>query len=200
MPIWLRRCVIFLFGCLPFGYLLWGAVTQSLGGDPAKIIVLETGIWALRILLLTLMITPFVRYGKWRWLMVHRRMIGLFSLFYATLHLLAYYQFILGGNLTMLANEVIKRPYILIGMPALLILILLGITSTRGWMKRLGKRWQTLHRWVYLGAFLGWLHLAMQIRSSYFNAVIYGLVTLLVLAFRVPDWRNHWIRRSARKV
>jgi sulfoxide reductase heme-binding subunit YedZ len=199
MPIIARRVVIFLLGCLPLMILILGVLNQSLGGDPAKAIVLDTGRWALRWLFITLAVSPLVRYLHWRWLMIHRRMLGLFALFYAVLHLLAYYQFILGGQLGYFFLELAKRPYILVGMPALLILMALGVTSTRGWMKRLGKRWQVLHRLVYLALPLAWVHLLMQVRSSYYQAIIYGVIALLLLAVRVPSWWAMWQARQIRR-
>ncbi|MDW6002392.1 protein-methionine-sulfoxide reductase heme-binding subunit MsrQ [Vibrio mangrovi] len=200
MPVTLRRIVIFILGCAPVSLLIWGIVNQSLGGDPAKTIVLETGLWTLRFLLITLTVSPLVRHLKWRWLMTHRRMLGLFALFYGLLHLLAYYQFILGGNLAFLGAEIVKRPYILVGAPALLILIALGITSTKGWMKRLGKRWQTLHRLVYVALILGWIHLFWQVRSSYYEAALYGFLGGLLLSFRMPQWWNFWQSRFRRRI
>lgn len=190
-----RRVLIFCVSLLPIISLVVAGVTQSLGGDPAKTIVLETGEWSLRFLLMTLTVTPMVRVVKWRWLMVHRRMLGLFSLFYGLLHLVAYSLFILGGNLSLLVSEVIKRPYILVGMPALIILLLLGITSTKGWMKRLGKRWQGLHRWVYPAALLALIHLIMQIRSSYYDAILYGSLVFILLGYRVFEWQKKATRR-----
>lgn len=198
MPVVWRRVLIFIVALWPLGGLIWATLQQTLGGDPAKTIVLTTGLWGIRFLLITLAVTPLVRIAKWGWLMKHRRMLGLFSLFYLLLHVLAYYQFILGGNLAMLASEIVKRPYILLGMPALVILIALGITSTKGWMKRLGKNWQRLHRWVYLATVLGWIHIALQIRSSYFDAVLYGSLAALLLGYRVYDWRKKRSRQSKR--
>ncbi|MFM2486621.1 protein-methionine-sulfoxide reductase heme-binding subunit MsrQ [Celerinatantimonas yamalensis] len=192
MPILVRRLLIFILGCWPASTLVWGAVQQNLGGDPAQYILLQTGFWALRFLLISLAVTPLARLAKQRWLMVHRRMLGLFALFYGILHLLSYYQFILGGNLERLVSETIKRPYILVGAPALLILILLGVTSTRGWMRRLGRHWQQLHRLVYLALILAWIHLYWQVRSSYFDAVLYGAIGLVLLSFRA---RNYLIKR-----
>jgi sulfoxide reductase heme-binding subunit YedZ len=198
MPVVWRRVLIFIVSLLPAGWLLWATLQQQLGADPAKTIVLTTGLWGIRFLLITLSVTPLVRLAKWRWLMIHRRMLGLFSLFYLVLHVLAYYQFILGGDLAMLGSEIVKRPYILLGMPALVIVIALGVTSTKGWMKRLGKNWQRLHRWVYLAIILGWIHLALQIRSSYFDAVLYGSLTVLLLGYRVYDWRKKRSRQPLR--
>lgn len=196
MPVIWRRVSIFVVSLLPLIGLVWATLQQTLSADPAKAIVLATGEWGMRFLLITLAVTPLVRIAKWNWLIKHRRMLGLFALFYLLLHLLAYYQFILGGNVAMLASEIAKRPYILLGMPALVIVIVLGITSTKGWMKRLGKNWSRLHRWVYLATFLGWVHIALQIRSSYFDAALYGALTVVLLGYRVNDWRKKRARQS----
>ncbi|MDC0610461.1 sulfoxide reductase heme-binding subunit YedZ [Vibrio sp.] len=198
MNVTLRRWVIFILGCLPLLFLVWGVYSQTLGGDPAKAIVLSTGEWTLRILLVTLAVSPLARYAHQRWIMVHRRMIGLFALFYALLHLLSYYQFILGGDLSLLGAEIVKRPYILVGAPAVIILITLGITSTKGWMKRLGKRWQTLHNFVYLALVLGWVHLFMQVRSSYYESFLYGALAVIVLSFRWPKLQKRYQSRQKR--
>ena len=192
IPVPVRRLVVFVCGCWPLFWLIWQLFHQGLGVDPAKEIVWFTGFWALRFLLITLAVSPLARYFKFGWLMVHRRMLGLFALFYALLHLLAYYQFILGGSLADLGRAVIERPYILVGAPALMILIVLGITSTKGWIKRLGRRWQQLHRLAYIALVLAWWHLFWQVRSSYFDAALYGALTLLILGTRLPLWLRRW--------
>ncbi|MEI8633688.1 sulfoxide reductase heme-binding subunit YedZ [Vibrio sp. PP-XX7] len=182
MPVTLRRWVIFYIrmssGCLSG----LGGCSANAGRGSRQSDCVDTGHWGFRFLLITLAVSPVVRHLKWRWLMVHRRMLGLFAMFYGILHLLAYYQFILGGNLALLGKELVNRPYILVGAPALLILLALGVTSTRGWMKRLGKRWQSLHRLVYLAVLLVWIHLFWQVRSSYFDAVVYGLIGALLFS------------------
>ncbi|MFP8966590.1 sulfite oxidase heme-binding subunit YedZ [Pokkaliibacter sp. CJK22405] len=183
-----RRFIVFGLGLIPFLWLVWCTLTNQLGADPAKTIVWETGRWALRILLVTLAVSPLRRYAGWGWLMPHRRMIGLFALFYGVLHLLAYIFFILGGNLSQLGEELVRRPYITVGAPALLILIALGVTSTRGMMKRLGKNWQRLHNLVYLALILAWIHLLWQVRSSYFEAALYGTIGAALLLVRVVEW------------
>lgn len=119
-------------------------------------------------------------------------MLGLFSLFYALSHVAAYCVFILGLDFGRFFSELVKRPYISAGAPAVLILLALGLTSTRGMMRRLGKGWKKLHRLVYLALLLAWVHLLWQVRSSYFEAALIGAIALVLLGLRI-DWykRRH---------
>ena len=180
-----RRLIIFLCALIPFAWLVFNTVTQQLGADPAKTIVLFTGEWTIYFLFITLSVTPLRRLLKWNWLMPHRRMLGLFALFYGVLHLLSYLIFILGRDFSRLISETIKRPYITVGFPALLILIALGITSTQKMMRRLGKNWVKLHRLVYLALVLVWIHVLWQVRSSYFEAAVYGAIAAVLLGIRL---------------
>jgi sulfoxide reductase heme-binding subunit YedZ len=189
-----RRLLIFFFSLLPLALLVWNTLHQQLGADPAKAIVLFTGNWAFYFLLLTLTVTPLRRLLGWNWLQTHRRMLGLFALFYALLHLLSYVMFILGADLGRFMAELVKRPYISVGFPALLILIVLGLTSTQAMMRRLGKRWQLLHRFIYLAVVLAWVHVLWQLRASYQDALILGVLTFSLLAIRFY-WYNQKCRQ-----
>jgi sulfoxide reductase heme-binding subunit YedZ len=180
-----RRLIIFLCALIPFAWLVFNTITQQLGADPAKTIVLFTGEWTIYFLFITLSVTPLRRLLKWNWLMPHRRMLGLFALFYGLLHLLSYLIFILGLDFSRLVSETLKRPYITVGFPALLILVALGITSTQKMMRRLGKNWVKLHRLVYLALILAWIHVLWQVRSSYFEAAVYGAVVAVLLGIRL---------------
>lgn len=192
-----RRLIIFLCALIPFAWLVYNTVTQQLGADPAKTIVLFTGEWTLYFLFITLSVTPLRRLLKWNWLMPHRRMLGLFALFYGVLHLLSYLIFILGLDFSRLVSETLKRPYITVGFPALLILIVLGITSTQKMMRRLGKNWVKLHRLVYLALILAWIHVLWQVRSSYFEAAVYGAIVTVLLGIRLFWAFNKNKRRAA---
>lgn len=183
MVLW-RRLVIFCLSLLPLAFIFYQALNQQLGADPAKVIVLFTGTWTIYFLFITLSVSPLRRLRGFSWLMAHRRMLGLFALFYAILHLLSYLVFILGLDFSRLVSETIKRPYITAGMPAVLILVALGVTSTQTMMRRLGRNWVKLHRLVYLALLLGWVHVLWQVRSSYFDAVIYGAITACLLGIR----------------
>ena len=191
-----RRLIIFLCALIPFAWLVFNTVTQQLGADPAKTIVLFTGEWTLYFLFITLSVTPLRRLLKWNWLMPHRRMLGLFALFYGVLHLLSYLIFILGLDFSRLVSETLKRPYITVGFPALLILIVLGVTSTQKMMRRLGKNWVKLHRLVYLALILAWIHVLWQVRSSYFEAAVYGAIVTVLLGIRL-FWAFHKNKRRA---
>jgi len=190
MPVTWRRIAIFLLSLAPFTWLVWATLTNQLGADPAKTIVLLTGHYTFYFLLITLAVTPLRRLVKFRhfhfrWLQIHRRMLGLFTLFYALVHMTAFLVFILGLDFTLFAAELVKRPYILFTLPAIVLLILLGITSTKSMMRRLGKNWQRLHNSIYLITVLAWLHVFMQVRSSYQDAVVFGIGVAVLLGIRL---------------
>lgn len=194
MPVIWRRILIFVTGLLPLFFIAYKAVINQLGADPAKAIVLFTGTWAFYFLLMTLSVSPLKRLANQGWLMVHRRMLGLFTLFYAIAHLLSYLIFILGLDFSSFGSELVKRPYILLTIPAVILLIALGVTSTQGMMRRLGKNWVKLHKSIYLIAILAWLHVLLQVRSSYADAVLFGVLTAFLLGIRV-----YWALRKRQK-
>ncbi len=204
MPVVWRRVFIFVVSLLPLAWLIDRIVALDLGADPAKTIVLFTGKWTIYFLIMTLAVTPLRRLVQFRalpkfhfrWLQTHRRMLGLFTLFYACCHVLSYLVFILGLDFTQFGAEIIKRPYILATIPAVLLLIALGVTSTQGMMRRLGKNWQRLHNGIYVIAVLAWLHVFMQVRSSYFHAVLYGAILFSLLLIRAY-W--YWQKRNQQK-
>lgn len=185
-----RRVCIFFVALIPFAFLVYKTLANQLGADPAKAIVLYTGEWAIYFLFITLAVTPlrrFITFNKihFRWLQTHRRMLGLFTLFYAILHVLAFLVFILGLDFSRFGKELVERPYILVTIPAMLLLIALGGTSTQAMMRRLGKNWIRLHKCIYLIAILAWLHVFMQVRSSYFDAVLFGIILVVLLLPRL---------------
>ncbi len=185
MPVIWRRVLIFTVSLLPLLFIVYETTTNQLGADPAKAIVLFTGTWAFYFLLITLSVSPLKRLASQSWLMTHRRMLGLFTLFYAIAHLLSYLIFILGLDFSSFGSELVKRPYILLTIPAIALLIALGATSTQTMMRRLGKNWVKLHKSIYLIAILAWLHVLLQVRSSYADAVLFGVLTALLLGVRV---------------
>ncbi len=196
MPILWRRIIIFVVSLIPLMWIVYKTLTNQLGADPAKTIVLFTGEWAIYFLFITLAVTPLRRLFNFknvhfRWLQIHRRMLGLFTLFYAMLHVLAFFIFILGLDLSRFGKELVERPYILVTIPAIILLIALGITSTKAMMRKLGKNWIRLHKSIYLIALLAWVHVFMQVRSSYFEAVLFGLILLGLLLPRL-----YWAMRK----
>jgi methionine sulfoxide reductase heme-binding subunit len=195
MPVLFRRLLIFVLSSLPFFWIFYKTLTNQLGADPAKEIVWFTGNWAFYFLLITLAVTPLKRWVKFRnfhcrWLQVHRRMLGLFTLFYAVLHALAFWFFILGADASEFSRQIIERPYILVSLPAFILLIILGITSFKFMIKKMGSYWVPLHKAIYLIAILCWIHVFMQVRSSYTDAVIFGVLTFLLLLLRLFTRRS----------
>ena len=177
--------VLFTSMAAPLIWLVFLAYTNQLGADPAKALVDELGQWAIRFLILTLCASTFSRRLNVRVLLQHRRMVGLFALFYALLHLLAVSTFILGWRVDLLIRELTDRPYIMLGMVGLLLLIPLGITSTKGWQKKLGRRWSTLHKLIYPASLLALMHLVLLIRASILEAVVYAFLISLLLIERL---------------
>lgn len=190
MPVLWRRVLIFFLSLIPLVFIVYKTLTNQLGADPAKTIVLFTGEWTIYFLFVTLAVTPLRRFINFknfhfRWLQTHRRMLGLFTLFYAVLHVLAFLVFILGLDFSRFGKELVERPYILVTIPAVILLVALGITSTKSMMRRLGSNWIRLHKSIYLIAIFAWVHVFMQVRSSYFEAVLFGVILLALLLPRL---------------
>jgi len=188
--------VIFLLCLAPFGLLVWRALSEGLGANPVETVVHSTGSWALRLLLVTLAVTPLQRLSGQPWLGGYRRLLGLFAFFYAVLHFAAY--LVLDRALVWedISTDLTKRPYIVVGFGALLLLVPLAVTSTRGWIKRLGHHWLTLHRAVYAIAILAVLHFLWLVKADTLEPLIYAAVLAILIAFRVP-WRRLVGRRIA---
>lgn len=177
------RVVVFTVCLIPFLVLLNGVVSNSLGPDPAEHLMHVTGEWVMRFLVLVLLATPLARYG-WPRLARYRRMLGLYVWFYATLHLLVFAQVFIGWSGEQLAEELAERPYVLVGFLAWLILVPLGITSLHAIRRRMGRHWRRIHRMTYAVAVLGWLHLLWLSRSDVGEAVVYGVIFAVLLAYR----------------
>ncbi len=165
--------------------LVRGFLTENLGVNPAETIQLQTGRWALKFLLISLAVTPVRRLTGWNVVIQFRRMLGLFAFFYAVLHFTAYWAFDLTFAFDTMITDVLKRPFIALGFSALMLLVPLAVTSTKGWIRRLGKRWTQLHRLVYVAAVLAVLHFAWKVKVFTGDPVIYAGVLTLLLAFRV---------------
>lgn len=191
IPVFVRRCLIFAALFTPFAYILAQVVALQmgeydiLGPEPGKAIVWFTGEWAFNALLLTLAVSPTRQWLDWKWPLVHRRMLGLFVMFYATLHLLSYMAFLLGWQWQDIGSELVERPYLTLGFLAWLLLIPLSITSTKGWQRRLKRKWKSIHKLIYLIAVLCAVHYLLQIRSNWFEPSLYALITLILLGQRV---------------
>jgi sulfoxide reductase heme-binding subunit YedZ len=180
---------------VPFLFQLYGAVFNTLGADPAKELALDTGRWALRFLLLSLAVTPVRELSGLAQVAPLRRTLGLFSLFYASLHLLVYALFLLELRWFEIGDDILERPYITVGFTAWLILVALGATSPKRMVRLLGRRWRTLHKLVYLASVLALLHLIWIIRSDISQAVFYGTILIVLLSYRIL---NHFKKRAAK--
>jgi len=185
---------MWFFGCLlPFMWLLlalFEIAGQSLGAEPIEDIQDHLGIWGLRCLLLTLALTP-LRWltGKAWWIQL-RRMTGLFSLFYIGCHFLNYLVLDQNFDWPIIWEDILERPYITIGVLALMGMIPLGITSTSGWMRRLGKRWRKLHSLVYPIAILGCWHFWWQVKQDILEPLVYVAILATLFAIRFYRRRN----------
>ena len=176
---------IFFMALIPFIWLLLKVFQNDLGPDPAQALSIETGEWALRFLLLTLAITPFRQIFRVAEIARLRRMIGLFTFFYASIHFLSWMAFILAFRWLAIAEELVERPYITIGFLAYVILFLLGVTSTNSMVRRLGKNWKRLHKFVYAASILAIVHLLWILRTDVTEAVIYGVLLAILLGYRI---------------
>lgn len=180
-----RWWLIWFAGLAPLIMLVYQVVMDQVGADPAQAIVLATGIWALRFLWLTLAVSLLRQIKCLSWLIRYRRMLGLYALLYVVLHVLAFTTFILGWRFDLIIREFTERPYIVFGLSSLVLLIPLGVTSTHYWMKKLGRNWIQLHYLVYPAALLALVHFILQIRGSYSEQLLYGLMLVLLLGYRV---------------
>ena len=176
--------VIFIICLLPLALLVQGAMTNGLGANPVEAIIRTTGDWAIYLLLITLSVTPLRAVFNLSWLIKYRRMLGLFSFFYACMHFLSFVWFEHFFNLTDIINDIIKRPFITIGFICLLMLSMLAATSTDNMIRRLKKRWKTLHQLVYPISILALLHYFMMIKADYKDPLILLPVLTVLLGYR----------------
>jgi sulfoxide reductase heme-binding subunit YedZ len=181
----LAKTVAHALALWPLVSLVRGAVDDTLGADPVAAITHATGDWALRLLLLSLAMTPLRRLLGRPWPIRFRRLVGLYSFFYACLHLATYLVLDLGGYWAQVFDDIVKRPFITVGFSAWLLLLPLALTSTRGWIRRLGRRWGQLHRLVYVAAILGVLHFVWLVKSDLREPLVYATVLALLLGARV---------------
>ncbi|MBL8346375.1 MAG: sulfoxide reductase heme-binding subunit YedZ [Rubrivivax sp.] len=186
--------VLFALSLAPFAALLWGAISDSLGANPAEALIRETGEWTLRFLCFTLTITPLRQITGWHALARLRRMLGLFTFFYACCHFLGFAWLDMGFELAAIVKDIAKRPFILVGTLALLLMAPLAATSFNRAIRALGAaRWQALHRTVYAIVLLGLLHFFwMRAGKNDFGEVAaYGAYVALLLGWRARQaWRG----------
>lgn len=180
------RVGVFIACALPAGILVERLFTGGLGANPVEALLHGTGSWALRLLLVTLAVTPLRHLTGLNWLVRLRRQIGLWAFAYAIAHFMVFIVFEHRAQLSSIVDDILRRPYILIGTSAFLLLLPLAITSTKGWIRRLGRRWQQLHWLIYPAAALAVLHFFMLIRANrWTEPLIYAAVLTGLLGFRV---------------
>ncbi|TVO78707.1 sulfite oxidase heme-binding subunit YedZ [Sedimenticola selenatireducens] len=181
--------VLFLVLLLPLALLVEQGFSDNLGANPVETITHQTGLWALRLLLLlTLAITPLCKLTRISELVRLRRMIGVYSFFYALLHFMTYAVLDHSFDMTAILEDVVKRPYVTVGFSAFLMLIPLAATSTNGMIKRLGgKRWKRLHKLVYLCGLGGVIHYLWLVKADVLSPLNYLAIFIVLMLFRLPD-------------
>ncbi len=191
--------LLFLSPALYYFYAVYLALTGQniLGPDPAQALALATGEWSIRILVAALAITPLRYLLNMPKLWNYRRMIGLFALFYVFLHILVFLMFLLQWQWADIGREIVERPYITIGFIAFVLLLPLGATSFQAAQRKLKRSWKKLHQLVYLINILAVIHILWIVRSSYFDALLYGSLVFLCLAYRILRKYSRPVRQFA---
>ena len=180
------KVVVFLLCLMPLASLGWRALHNDLSANPIEFITHATGDWTLRFLLITLAITPLRKILRLPDLIRFRRMLGLFAFFYACLHFTTYIWLDKFFDLAEMWKDVAKRRYITVGFTAFVLLIPLAITSTTGWIRRLGgRRWQQLHRLIYISAICGVIHYYWLVKSAVLRPLTYGAILAVLLLWRI---------------
>ena len=188
----LLKPIVFVSCLVPLILLGWDGYTDSLGANPIETITRATGRWTLILLLVTLSVTPLRKISGWQPLIKFRRMLGLFAFFYACLHFTTYIWLDQFFEVPSIVKDIVKRPFITVGFASFALLIPLAVTSTSGMIRRLGKRWQQLHRLVYVSAIGGVVHFLWLVKADIRRPVLYGTILALLLACRLVLGRS-WI-------
>jgi len=189
------RSALFVLCSLPAVWLVFRAVTGRLGINPVEDITLTTGIWALRFLVFTLVVTPVRRLTGWNRIIGYRRMLGLFTFFYAALHFLTYVTLDQFFAFDLILKDIVKRPFITAGFIAFVLMIPLAITSTKGWIRRLGRKWLLLHRLIYVCGVGAAVHYLWKVKVMIGSPVYYAVAIAVLLGLRIV-----WQLKAARSL
>ena len=193
------KVVLFLLCLVPLAWLGWFAYRQELTANPIEFITHYTGDWTIRFLLITLCVTPFRKLFNQPQLARFRRMLGLFAFFYGCLHLMTWLWLDKFFDLSEMWKDVVKRRFITAGMTAFLLMLPLAITSTAGWVRRLGfVRWQRLHRLIYFSALAGVVHYYWLVKSDVRLPLMYGAIWTVLMCYRLGDWLRTRHRAQSR--
>ena len=191
------KVLLWVSALAPAAWIAGGAFRGWLGVNPIEKVTHVTGLSALVLLLLTLAVTPVRRMARWNRLIQLRRPLGLFAFFYAFLHFSTWMALDLGFQLSWISEDIMERPYITVGFTAFVLLIPLAVTSTRGWIRRLGRRWATLHMLVYITATLGVVHFYWLVKADTSLPLLFAGILTLLLASRIGPWHEKRKRRQA---
>lgn len=189
MKPWIKPTV-FILCLLPLAWLVFALLTDRLGANPIEALTRGTGEWTLRLLLITLCMTPLRRIASWGWPLRIRRMLGLFTFFYACVHLSTYVWLDQFFDWQEIWHDIVKRPFITVGMLAFVLLVPLAATSTNAMIKRLGRNWVKLHRLVYVIPVLGVLHFWWLVKADVRDPLVYALLLTGLLGMRVLWYRR----------
>lgn len=201
MTLRLTKIAIFIAALFPLERLAWKAFHEGLGANPVEVITHSTGDWTLILILTTLAITPLRKLTRQYWLIGVRREIGLFAFFYGSLHFMTYLWLDKFFDWHEMVKDIGKRPFITIGFTAFVLLIPLAITSTAGWIRRLGGRnWQRLHRLIYVTAICGVIHYIWLVKADLRKPLQYAFVLSILLLYRVVAWATDWRKSAAMAV
>jgi sulfoxide reductase heme-binding subunit YedZ len=180
---------VFLACLGPVFVLTWKGFHGELGANPIDVITRTTGSWTLSFLLITLSVTPGRKLSGFTWLVRFRRMLGLFAFFYGSLHLMTYVWLDKFFDVHEMLHDIVKRRFITAGLTAWLLMLPLAITSTTGWIRRMGgKRWQKLHRLIYFSAAAGVVHFIWLVKADLRRPLTYGSILAVLLAYRLVAW------------
>lgn len=196
----LDKPVVFCLCSLPLAWLAlrtFNVGDFSLGANPVEALIHGLGSWGLRLLLVTLCVRPAAVLLRQPRLMRVRRMVGLFAFTYLVLHFLTWLVLDQSLDVRRILADIVKRPYITVGFSALLLLVPLAVTSTDRWMRRLGRRWQTLHRLVYVATLLGCIHFWWQVKADWREPLLYVTIYVLLMGWR---WHQSRRRKIAREM
>jgi len=189
------KAPVFLLCLGPAFVLTWKGFHAGLGANPIDVITRTTGRWTLTFLLITLSVTPVRKLSGLAWLIRFRRMLGLFAFFYGSLHLMTYVWLDKFFNVHEMLHDIAKRRFITAGMTAWFLVLPLALTSTKGWIRRMGgKRWQKLHRLIYFSAAAGVVHFIWLVKADLRRPLKYGAVLAVLLAYRLVVWLVSRIR------